>query len=284
MTTSDGCSCPAGTPDDCTLPVVPADRAARSTDPAAALGARALELVTSTLGLDAAGWLVLDRRGRLTLAVTHEPAPWPRPADLALRTYAHRFRGVDPFCATDRTGGVRPVVTDTTVTGHLEFERLPYFQRWMAPLGLAHMASLNLSLDGRLVAQLWAGRSRGRGGFTTADTAILQRLHALLQAMLPFLPDALTATWVLEGAGLTPRELDVARVAATGATNNEIARALHIAPGTVRTHLHHVFEKLGVNSRAQLVRLGEQLTPAAPVAPRARGSSGDAPSPDAPVP
>ena len=38
---------------------------------------------------------------------------------------------------------------------------------------------------------------------------------------------------------------------ATGASNAEIARALFIAPSTVRKHLEHVYAKLGVHNRLQ---------------------------------
>lgn len=49
---------------------------------------------------------------------------------------------------------------------------------------------------------------------------------------------------------LSPRELDVLRAIAHGASNKEAAQRLGISPATVRTHLEHVFEKLECSSRA----------------------------------
>jgi DNA-binding CsgD family transcriptional regulator len=51
---------------------------------------------------------------------------------------------------------------------------------------------------------------------------------------------------------LTPSELRVARIAAEGATNNEVAQALFITPKTVDTHLSRAYAKLGIASRRDL--------------------------------
>ena len=59
------------------------------------------------------------------------------------------------------------------------------------------------------------------------------------------------------GAGngycLSPRELQIARLVASGATNRAIADALEISLWTVSTHLRRVFAKTGVASRAEMV-------------------------------
>jgi DNA-binding NarL/FixJ family response regulator len=57
---------------------------------------------------------------------------------------------------------------------------------------------------------------------------------------------------------LTGRELDIVRMIVLGLRNAEIADKLHVSEGTVKSHLHHVFEKLGVKSRMALMRLAQQ--------------------------
>ena len=54
---------------------------------------------------------------------------------------------------------------------------------------------------------------------------------------------------------LTRTEAAVARLAAEGNTDRQIAEKLFISPHTAHTHLRHIFEKLGVNSRVHLSRI-----------------------------
>jgi DNA-binding CsgD family transcriptional regulator len=53
---------------------------------------------------------------------------------------------------------------------------------------------------------------------------------------------------------LTAQELQIARLAAAGGSNREVAARLYVSPKTVEYHLHKVFSKLGVASRADLAQ------------------------------
>lgn len=54
---------------------------------------------------------------------------------------------------------------------------------------------------------------------------------------------------------LSERERDVVFLAAKGFSNKAIARELNIAVGTVKVHLHNVYEKFGIQSRSALADL-----------------------------
>jgi DNA-binding NarL/FixJ family response regulator len=54
---------------------------------------------------------------------------------------------------------------------------------------------------------------------------------------------------------LTPREMATLRLLADGKANKEIASALDISERTVKTHLAHLFDKLGVSSRTEATRV-----------------------------
>jgi DNA-binding NarL/FixJ family response regulator len=52
---------------------------------------------------------------------------------------------------------------------------------------------------------------------------------------------------------LTPRELEIVRMVSQGLRNRDIATRLSISEGTVKIHLHNVYEKIGVDGRLELV-------------------------------
>ena len=55
-------------------------------------------------------------------------------------------------------------------------------------------------------------------------------------------------------ASLTPTEREVVRLVADGLANKDVATRLFVSPRTVQTHLTHVYTKLGLTSRVQLVQ------------------------------
>jgi two-component system nitrate/nitrite response regulator NarL len=58
---------------------------------------------------------------------------------------------------------------------------------------------------------------------------------------------------------LTAREIEVARLAASGLRNAEIAERLYISEGTVKIHLHHIYAKLNVAKRSELARYARDI-------------------------
>ena len=57
---------------------------------------------------------------------------------------------------------------------------------------------------------------------------------------------------------LTPREHDVLALLASGYSRPYIAKTLYLADGTVKTHIRHIYGKLGVNSQDELIEFVRQ--------------------------
>jgi DNA-binding NarL/FixJ family response regulator len=70
---------------------------------------------------------------------------------------------------------------------------------------------------------------------------------ALRDSLLPALDESRTGTM------LTRRELEVVELMAQGASNSDIATALVISEGTVKSHVKHILRKLRAANRAQAV-------------------------------
>ena len=83
--------------------------------------------------------------------------------------------------------------------------------------------------------------------------ALLQGLEHLARGERYFAPVADEAS--VQDSTLTPRQRQIVRMVAGGATNKEIAQILQIAPHTVKNHLAQIFERLGACNRTQAVSL-----------------------------
>jgi len=125
-----------------------------------------------------------------------------------------------------------------------------------------HAASRRLRGEMGCVVSPLATLVRGRdepavaGRLGAAELAVAHEQGAALSA-----PEAIAYATRARGrrarpssgwASLTPTELDVVKLAAAGLGNRAIGGQLLITEGTVRTHLRHVFTKLGMRTRAEL--------------------------------
>ncbi len=98
-----------------------------------------------------------------------------------------------------------------------------------------------------------AVRTVARGQVLLQTASAAQLLAGLV------LPSSQKLQSTAEKLGLTERECDVLRVIVQGRTNSEIAAELYVSEATVKTHINHIFAKLGARDRAHAVVLAHQL-------------------------
>jgi len=90
------------------------------------------------------------------------------------------------------------------------------------------------------------------------DVTVLRegdRIHVGPEALIRFTfhPEHDALALAAEPMPLSDRQLEVARLVCTGSSNAEIAKTLEISPRTVTSHLDHIYNRLDIGSRAELV-------------------------------
>lgn len=203
--------------------------------------------------------------GRLELIA---PYPWARAwrAQIALRLG-------DVAAAADwaRDVGFQPDDAPST-------DRTTEYLTYLQVMRSTGRATDGLALAGRLVERANRVGRRGDGLRAAVALAMLQDAsgqHAdaavtLRAAMAEARPEGWVrlfkdgqapvpaqASELIES--LSDREADVLRLLAQGSSNQEIAQRLYITLGTVKTHAHRIYQKLGVRSRTQAIAAGQQI-------------------------
>ncbi len=103
-----------------------------------------------------------------------------------------------------------------------------------------------------------AVRTVARGQILLQASSIPQLL-AGLRAQEPQVSQNTGLSSEIEKLGLTSRELEVVRLIAQGYSNTEIATGLIVSEATVKTHINHIFSKLGARDRSQVIVRARQL-------------------------
>lgn len=119
----------------------------------------------------------------------------------------------------------------------------------------------NYDYDGDILGAVEAGAS----GYLLKDAppeeliAAIRAAAAGETALAPAIAGRLLARMRSPQPSLSTREIQVLRLVADGATNNDIAKKLHISDATVKSHLVHVYTKLGVSSRTAAVATARDI-------------------------
>lgn len=184
------------------------------------------------------------------------------------RRHAEALRDADVgrissrFALSTATATAMTTADDAMARCFEEALGLPGIEQWPFEVGHAHLAygerlrRQGLNRDARV--QLAAARGRFEElGARSWEARAAAELRATGMTR--------TARGRAGGA-LTPQELEVTRLAATGLSNPQIASRLFLSPRTVSSHLYRVFPKLGVTSRAELRDALEALLSEPPTA------------------
>ncbi|MGH8235674.1 MAG: response regulator transcription factor [Steroidobacteraceae bacterium] len=187
-----------------------------------------------------------------------------------LERYESYYQFHDPI--TGNMQKFRRAICVNEVMPREELLRTEFYNDFLARDGLYYGINLYVYDGDNNIGDLRIWRSRRRSNFDVADLHVLELIKPhFCNAMRNILrlahrtdpqvsssievieSDALTVEKLKSIYGLTRREAQIAIEVAHGKTDQEIAAALSISFSTIRTHINHVYDKLGVRNRTSLV-------------------------------
>ena len=151
------------------------------------------------------------------------------------------------------------VLMDVVMPGKSGIEGLPAL---LQAVPSAQVLILSMQDDPRYVREAFEAGASGYVLKEAADTEVITAVRAVAAGeryVHPALGARLLAAELAErkradADPLSEREREVLRLLALGHTNQEIAKLLYISVRTAETHRAHIMQKLGLSSRAELVR------------------------------
>ncbi|HEY9481468.1 MAG TPA: response regulator transcription factor [Micromonosporaceae bacterium] len=153
-----------------------------------------------------------------------------------------RMPRLDGVAATRRIRTDHPATQVVVLTTYAEDADI------LTALGSGALGYLTKDAGRAQIAQAIRAAAAGQA---VLDPAVQQRLLAAASAASVPIFGSPTGT---APDGLTPREVDVLRLIASGLSNREIASRLFLSEATVKSHINRLFAKTGVRDRAQAVQ------------------------------
>jgi DNA-binding CsgD family transcriptional regulator len=234
------------------------ERALQSGEVVRRLMAHTIRMVHAGARTDRIAFAAVDGAGDLHDAVVYDSTPPRRSPEQAWREYVRVYRALDPFAPARHTGSRRALLTVAELGGAEAFARTAYAEGFLAPLGYGEEVGVYLRDGTTVTAALLLVRRACAPAFGPGELRFLRCAQPAIElawncAQRP--PVGQGNGEGLRGHGLTAREIDVARLVASGVSNREAARTLSLSESTVKTHLKRVYAKLGVRTRTHLALL-----------------------------
>jgi DNA-binding NarL/FixJ family response regulator len=168
--------------------------------------------------------------------------------------------GTDGVSATRRITADHPGTRVVVLTTYADDESI---------IGALQAGALGYLTKDATRAEIGRAVLAAAAGQAVLDPGVQQRLlsAAARSAGLPGSPGAAQASGSPGDGDLTPREAEVLRLIAAGASNREIARVLFVSEATVKTHVNRIFAKTASRDRAAAMRYAYAHGYAEPVPP-----------------
>lgn len=139
-----------------------------------------------------------------------------------------------------------------------------YYQNFLLPMNLTNVMGLSLATNGTPLGAVSIYRMKEKEDFTAKDAYILKQfIPHLINKMLAIKEGTALASSNIDQPNqvladkyaLSKREIEVIRLVCKGLNNEQIGQALVITTNTVKKHMNHIFSKLQITNRVQIIHL-----------------------------
>ena len=176
---------------------------------------------------------------------------------------AYLYRGSTDCCRWLSQKKHFVIVTSSTLLAESERINTGLYRKCYEPYAVHYSLYMTIASHDEYLGILVLYKRKDQGDFTTKEKFILEILSEHLNSRFYHqrygeFPIAINERRRQEYTafyGMTEREIDVAELLSKGRSNDEICEILVISRNTLKKHLQHIYRKVGVNSRSQLVAI-----------------------------
>ena len=209
-----------------------------------------LALLTGVLNPPKAISYLMDEKGKPVCYRVHQMHPSMH------REYVNTYHKYDPLYPSLFTDDNADVVKMSDLVSWREQREHPYFTEFISPWGVRDIVEIFLRLDNRLTAGFALFNLTSQPEIDADYVRRVSKLYDFMQFSLEQCIDSPKNTEFEQFCrhhNLTNKEKLVVELVTQGLPNKTIANNLDCSLATIKTHLQHIFQKLEVNSKNELI-------------------------------
>ena len=152
------------------------------------------------------------------------------------------------------------VYKDSSIVDDQLRKKTCYYKDFLLPNDLPNVGGISIVVGGKFLGALTLFKTQRTGDFTDRDMFILNFLLPHLETRMhdddeQDIHNKKNVSYLLKSNyGMTSREIEIIGFVFRGNTNEEIAESLMISNNTVKKHLTHIYEKLNISNRSNLIQ------------------------------
>jgi DNA-binding CsgD family transcriptional regulator len=174
------------------------------------------------------------------------------------KNYQDKYLALDPMNPSEYEDTDTTVICSNQMYFHEDWVNTEFYKEFFKPMGYMYNTDIFFRRDGKIIAVLTLLRSDEMEAFSDNEIDLLKNIQPFLEYTLNqvYEPAKIDERkFIIDKYKLTGREIDVLEYAMGGMSNKLIAQELELSIPTVRTHLQHIYDKVGVHSTNELISI-----------------------------